>query len=225
MIAIVDYDAGNLHSVSKAIDSLGLPARVTSDPDQVRRAGAVVLPGVGAFAACAGKLRQFGLAEPVVEAVKSGKPFLGICVGMQILFSYGEEGAGAEGLGILPGRVVRLGAGAAHGAVPQAGGAVPAPGAGLKIPHMGWNELRFNRSNPGAGRLFQGLPGGSHVYFVHSYHAVPEDDSAVAAYTDYGGPVVAAVARDNLFGVQFHPEKSSAVGLKILQNFGELVKR
>lgn len=213
LIAIVDYDAGNLHSVSKAIDSLGLPARVTSDPDEVRRAEAVVLPGVGAFAGCAGKLRQFGLAEPVVEAVRSGKPFLGICVGMQILFSYGEEGAGAEGLGILPGRVVRLGSKPGD------------PGLGLKVPHMGWNELKFNPANPSGERLFRGLQEGTHVYFVHSYHAVPEDASVVAAYSDYGGPVVAAVARDNLFGVQFHPEKSSAVGLKILQNFGELVRR
>lgn len=214
MIAIVDYDAGNLHSVNKAVEFLGLSARITSDPDEVRRADGVILPGVGSFDDCVAKLRRFGLDKPVVEAVKADKPFLGICVGMQILFEYGDEGKGALGLGLLPGRVVRLG---------TASGVGPSPGLGMKIPHMGWNELRL-RSN-GLCPLFRGLRDGTYVYFVHSYHAVPADPSVVAAATDYGGPVVAAVAKGNLFGVQFHPEKSSSVGLSILRNFGELVRR
>ena len=191
MIAIVDYGAGNLHSVSKALAALGLEARVTGDPGEIEAARAVVLPGVGAFGDCMGGLRERGLVETVRRAAGSGRPFLGICLGMQLLFEWGEEGDGGPGLGLLPGRVVRL--------EPE----------GLKIPQMGWNSLQLTRPSP----LWEEMTPGTYVYFVHSYHARPADPSVVAATVDYGGEVVAAVERGNLFGVQFHPEKSGRAGL------------
>lgn len=197
MIAVVDYDAGNLHSAAKALAVVGGQPVVTSDPAVIASASAVVLPGVGAFCDCVGKIRERGLDAPIRAYIASGRPFLGICVGLQVLFDRGLEGAGAPGLGVLPGEVVRI----------------EAPG--LKIPHMGWNSLRLARPS----RLFAGIPDGAYVYFVHSYHAVSAD---VVATCDYGQPITAAVARGNCFGVQFHPEKSSAVGLRILRNFVEL---
>jgi glutamine amidotransferase len=199
MIAVVDYDAGNLHSISKAILSLGCEARVTSAAGEVEAADAVVLPGVGAFGDCLGKLRSRGLAEPIRRFVASGRPFLGICVGLQALFEGSDESPGEPGLGVLPGRVRRLRA--------------------RTVPQMGWNALEVRR--PGCP-LLRGLGDGDHFYFVHSYHAVPEDAGLVVAAVDYEGPVTAVVARDNLFGVQFHPEKSSRAGLRLLANFAAL---
>jgi glutamine amidotransferase len=197
MIAVVDYDAGNLHSAAKGLATVGGEPVVTSDPAALAAAAAVVLPGVGAFCDCVAKIRDRGLEEPIRAFIASGRPFLGICIGLQVLFDRGREGAGADGLGILPGEVVRI--------------AAP----GLKVPHMGWNSLRFTRPCP----LFAGVAPGAYVYFVHSYHARSGD---VVATCDYGEPVTAAVARGNCFGVQFHPEKSSAVGLRILRNFVEM---
>jgi glutamine amidotransferase len=197
VIAVVDYDAGNLHSAAKGLAAAGGEPVVTSDPAVIAAASGVVLPGVGAFCDCVGKIRERGLEAPLRAYIRSGRPFLGICIGLQVLFDRGLEGAGAPGLGVFPGQVVKI----------------EAPG--LKVPHMGWNSLRFVRASP----LFAGVPEGAYVYFVHSYHAVSED---VVATCDYGGPVTAAVQRGNCFGVQFHPEKSSAVGLRILRNFVEM---
>ncbi len=197
MIEVVDYDAGNLHSAAKGLAAGGGEPVVTSDPSVIASASAVVLPGVGAFCDCVGKIRERRLEEPIRAFITSGRPFLGICIGLQVLFDRGLEGTGAPGLGIFPGEVVRI----------------EAPG--LKIPHMGWNSLRFAR----ASRLFAGVPEGAYVYFVHSYHAVSSD---VVATCDYGQPITAAVERDRCYGVQFHPEKSSAVGLRILRNFVEM---
>lgn len=211
-VALVDYDAGNLHSAAKALEAAGLRVKVTSNPVEVAFAPAVVLPGVGAFGDCLEKLRERNLLEPVrlaaLEAAGGGRPFLGICVGMQILFEWGEEGQGQPGLGVLPGRVVRLD---------------QAVRAGLKVPHMGWNQLRFTSGSAPGSALFRGLPDGSHVYFVHSYHALCGKEAHVLATCDYGGPVTAAVGQGSLVGVQFHPEKSSRTGLHILRNFGEMV--
>jgi glutamine amidotransferase len=202
VIAVVDYEAGNLHSVSKALAQAGLEAVVTADAAVVEAADGVVLPGVGAFPDCMARLRQRGLVEPLKRFLASGRPFLGICLGLQVLFDCGEEGDGCAGLGVLPGRVVRL----------------RAPG--LKVPQMGWNALRLRRPSP----LFEGVPEGSYVYFVHSYHAVPADPADLLATVDYREEVTAAVQRGSVFAVQFHPEKSSAVGLRVLANFGGLVE-
>ena len=199
MIAVVDYDAGNLHSAAKGLAAAGGEPVLTSDPRVIAEAAGVVLPGVGAFCDCVGKIRERGLQEPIRQYIASGRPFLGICIGLQVLFERGAEGAGAPGLGVFPGEVARI----------------CAPG--LKIPHMGWNSLRF--AQPSA--LFEGIPEGAYVYFVHSYHAVADPGDLVAT-CDYGAPVTAAVQRGNCFGVQFHPEKSSTVGLRLLRNFVEM---
>lgn len=203
MIALIDYDAGNLHSAAKGLAAAGGAPVVTADPAVIARAPAVVLPGVGAFADCVDKIRARGLEEPLLAFIASGRPFLGICVGLQILFEQGREGPGAAGLGVLRGEIARI--------------AAP----GLKVPHMGWNGLQFVRPSP----LFAGVPAGAHVYFVHSFHAVAADPADLVATCDYGDPVTAAVQRGNCYGVQFHPEKSSTVGLRILRNFVELVER
>ncbi|MBI2168724.1 MAG: imidazole glycerol phosphate synthase subunit HisH [Actinobacteria bacterium] len=196
MIAVVDYGIGNLRSAQKALEHLGVDARLTSDPGAVASARAVVLPGVGAFGACMGALRGSGLDGPVLEAVEDGKPFLGICVGMQMLFDGSDETPGVSGLGVIPGRVRRL-------------------PAGLTLPHMGWNTVDVH---PGS-RLFTGLEAPIWLYFVHSYAPEPDDGSVVVATTDYGGPVVAAIGRDGLWATQFHPEKSGDTGLAVLANF------
>lgn len=199
MIAVVDYGMGNLRSVEKALEAAGVPGRVTSDPSVIEAAAGVVLPGVGAFAEAMRNLERLGLSAPIRRAIAGEKPFLGICLGLQLLFEVGEEG-GVPGLGILPGRVPRL---------PE----------GVKIPHMGWNSLRFRQPAP----LWEGIPDGSYFYFVHSYYVEPAREDLVAATADYGIPFAAAVARGNLFGVQFHPEKSSSLGLRMLRNFGGLI--
>ncbi len=201
MIVIVDYGMGNLRSVQKAIEAVGHEAEITSDPDRVRRAEKVVLPGVGAFADAVAELRRTGLGEAFREAVRAGKPCLGVCLGLQLLFDASEEDGEHEGLGLLPGRVVRF-----------------APAPGLKVPHMGWNTLRVRRPAP----ILKGLEPGPSVYFVHSYHAVPANPDDVAAESDHPHPFAAMVWRDNLMACQFHPEKSQRVGLAMYANFASL---
>ena len=199
-IAIIDYGMGNLHSAAKALEKVGAQVTVTRDPELVRQADKVILPGVGAFGDCMKNLNERELAPVIHEVIAAGKPFLGICVGLQLLFEGSEEDPGVAGLGIFKGMVRKI--------------AAP----GLKIPHMGWNNLEYRTSSS----LFQGLPPAAYVYFVHSFHAVPTDESCITAVTDYGGQVTAAVGRGLVQAVQFHPEKSSAVGLKILANFKEM---
>jgi imidazole glycerol-phosphate synthase subunit HisH len=201
MIVIIDYGMGNLRSVQKAIEAVGHEATITSDPEQVRRAGKVILPGVGAFRDAAAELRRTGLGEAICEVVRAGKPCLGVCLGLQLLFDASEEDGEHEGLGLMPGRVVRF---------------PPAPG--LKIPHMGWNTLRVRKPAP----LLKGLESEPSVYFVHSYHAVPEVPDDVAAESEHGRPFVAMVWRENLMACQFHPEKSQRVGLTMYANFAAL---
>ena len=201
MIAIIDYGMGNLRSVQKALEAVGHGATVTSDPDAVRRASKVILPGVGAFADAIAELRRSGLGEAFSEAVRAGKPCLGVCLGLQLLFDVSEEDGEHQGLGLLPGRVVRF-----------------EPGPGLKIPHMGWNTLRVRRPAP----LLGGLGPDPSVYFVHSYHARPDDPDDIAAEADYPAPFAAMVWRDNLMAAQFHPEKSQAVGLAMYANFARI---
>ncbi|HEX6986750.1 MAG TPA: imidazole glycerol phosphate synthase subunit HisH [Planctomycetaceae bacterium] len=201
MITIVDYGMGNLRSVQKAFERVGVEAAVTSDPREVAGAEQLVLPGVGAFRDAIAELRRKDLVGPVLDHVAAGKPFLGICLGLQLLFDASEEGGEHEGLGVLRGRVVRF---------PER--------PGFKVPHMGWNRLRRSGDAP----IFADIPDDAYFYFVHSYHVVPEDESVVAARTDYILPFVSAVARDNLFAVQFHPEKSQRHGLRLLRNFAEL---
>ena len=199
-IAIIDYGMGNLHSAAKALEKVGAQVTVTRDPELVRQADKVILPGVGAFGDCMKNLNERGLAPVIHEVIAAGKPFLGICVGLQMLFEGSEEDPGIAGLGIFKGLVRKI----------------TAPG--LKIPHMGWNNLEYRTSSS----LFQGLPPAAYVDFVHSFHAVPTDESCITAVTDYGGQVTAAVGRGVVQAVQLHPEKSSAVGLKILANFKEM---
>ena len=209
MIAIVDACSGNLRSVERALERAGGRPVVTRDPDVVRRADKIVVPGQGAFGVFMRGLAERDLGGALREAIASGRPYLGICLGLQVLFERSEEvyeGEGGAspppaGLGVLAGRVVRL---------------RPASPA-LKVPHMGWNRVRRLRPEP----LLAGVPDDAHVYFVHSYHAVPEDRSLIALEADHGAPLTAAIRKDNLFACQFHPEKSQAVGLRILRNFVE----
>ncbi len=198
MIAIVDYGMGNLRSVQKAFARLGHQAAITSDPDQVAAAQKVVLPGVGAFADAMHNLRQAALVEPLLEAIRQEKPFLGICLGLQLLFQESYEDGRHQGLGVLPGKVVRF--------------QLPPE---YKVPHMGWNQLRIRRR----AAMLQGVEEGTYVYFVHSYYVVPEDEQVVATTTDYGLEFVSMVARGRLQATQFHPEKSQQVGLAMLDRF------
>lgn len=204
MITIVDYGMGNLRSVQKAFERVGAGARIVDRPSEVAAAEQLVLPGVGAFRDGIGELRRKGLVGPVVDHVAAGKPFLGICLGLQLLFDVSYEGGEHEGLGVVRGRVERL---------PEQ--------AGFKVPHMGWNRLR----RQGEHVVLADIPDDAHFYFVHSYHVVPEEESVVAARTDYIIPFVSAVARDNLFAVQFHPEKSQRHGLQLLKNFAGMRSR
>lgn len=196
MIAIIDYGMGNLHSVSKAVERLGYDAVVTADPKTILEADGAILPGVGAFGDAMQNLRNTGLDEVTAFYAKSGKPMLGICLGMQLLFSKSTEYGQNEGLNLLSGQVIRF-------------------SGDFKIPHMGWNKLSFLQSD---SPLFQGLNEG-HVYFVHSFHAKPEIRSELLATTDYNGPVTAIVGRGNVYGMQFHPEKSGELGMSLLGNF------
>ena len=198
MIAIIDYDAGNIKSVEKALLHLGQEAAVTRDAEAILGADGVILPGVGAFGDAMEKLRAYGLVEVIRECVDRGTPLLGICLGLQLLFGSSEESPGVDGLHILDGKIVRI-----------------PSGSGLKIPHIGWNNLSF----PNKGRLFREIPENSYVYFVHSYYLQAADSGIVTAATEYGTYIHASVEKDNVFACQFHPEKSSDVGMQILRNF------
>lgn len=201
MIAIVDYQMGNLRSVQKAFERVGHAAAITADPKVLEQADHVVLPGVGAFADAIAEIRRRELIEPIRTAIESNKPFLGICLGLQMLFDVSYEDGEHEGLGVIPGEVRRFD--------------VPAE---YKVPHMGWNHVKQRRPAP----IFEGIADGSHFYFVHSYYVVPKDERVIAGEASYPEPFCAAIWRDNLFATQFHPEKSQAAGLQLLKNFAEL---
>jgi len=204
MIAIIDYGMGNLRSVQKGFERVGHDAVVTRDPAVIDRASHVVLPGVGAFGDCMANVTHYGLVEPIHRAIQAGKPFLGICVGFQLLFAESEEFGSHKGLGILPGRVK----------------AIPIPdgrGVSYKIPHMGWNTIHIETPAP----PLQGIDSESYVYFVHSYYVESDDPALVSTQTNYGISFASSVWKDNIFATQFHPEKSQDVGLQILKNFGE----
>ena len=201
MIAMIDYDAGNIKSVEKALQKLGADVVITKDPQLILNADKVILPGVGSFGDAMNNLKKYGLDEVIHQVVENGTPFLGICLGLQLLFERSDESPEAVGLGILKGEILRI---------PDA--------EGLKIPHMGWNSLHLQNG----GRLFQGLNENDYVYFVHSYYLKAEDESIVKATTNYSVNIHASVEKDNVFACQFHPEKSSDVGLQILKNFVEL---
>ena len=202
MIAIIDYGMGNLRSVQKGIERVGFQASVTRDVGEILSARGVVLPGVGAFRACMENLARFGLIETICQVVQQKKPFLGICLGFQLLFSESEEFGLQKGLDLFSGRVVGF-----H------------PNNGLKVPHMGWNRIEKKKDSP----FLDGVSDGAYVYFVHSYYVVPETPSLAATITDYGGPFVSSIATESLFACQFHPEKSQEIGLRILANFGRFV--
>lgn len=201
MIAIIDYDAGNIKSVEKALRRLGQDVKVTRDREEILHADKVILPGVGSFGDTMEKLVNYGLKDVIYEVVDKNIPFLGICLGMQLLFERSDETPGVEGLGILKGEILRI---------PET--------FGLKIPHMGWNSLNFH----GNGKLFKGLPSEPYVYFVHSYYLKAEEEEIVTATAEYGTCIHASVEKGQVFGCQFHPEKSSDIGIQILQNFVEL---
>ena len=203
MIGIIDYDAGNIKSVEKALDYLGEETVVSRDPEQLLGADKVILPGVGSFGQSMENLERYGLIPVIHEIVEKKTPFLGICLGLQLLFESSEESPGVDGLGILRGKIVKI-----------------PPKEGLKIPHMGWNSLHLQNS----GRLFRGIPEQTYVYFVHSYYLQAEEPEIVKAVTDYSTCIHASVEKDNVFACQFHPEKSSRYGLKILENFARIGK-
>lgn len=202
MIAIIDYQMGNLRSVQKALEKVGHEAIITSDPAELTAASHVILPGVGAFRDAIGELHRRDLVSPIKDLIAADKPFLGICLGLQLLFDVSYEDGEYEGIGVLPGEVVRF------NVPPQ-----------FKVPHMGWNEAIIRNTNP----LLEGIADGTHFYFVHSYHVVPADREVVAIEADYHKPFCAMVSRNNLFATQFHPEKSQRDGLHLLQNFANLV--
>jgi len=201
MIAIIDYGMGNLRSVQKAFERVGHEAIVTSDPARVASAAKLVLPGVGAFEDAMAELHRLGLTQPVREAIDSGKPFLGICLGLQLLFQTSYENGRHEGLGVLAGDVVRF------QLPPQ-----------YSVPHMGWNQLEIRRRPP----ILEGIDSGRHFYFVHSYYVVPQQPEVIAVETDYHIDFCSMIWRDNLYATQFHPEKSQSDGLRLLKNFAEL---
>lgn len=201
MIAIIDYDAGNLKSVEKALVSLGEVPVITREKDAILNADKVILPGVGAFGDAMEKLQQYGLTDVIRQVAKNDTPLLGICLGLQLLFESSEESPGVEGLGICKGKILRI---------PSTDG--------LKIPHMGWNSLHYDHS----GRLFAGIEEDSYVYFVHSYYLEAEDEAIVTASTEYAVHIHASIEQGNVFACQFHPEKSSDTGLAILKNFIKL---
>lgn len=201
MIAIVNYEMGNLRSVQKALEKVGHAAEVTDDPAQIAAADKLILPGVGAYADAMAALRERGLVEPLKQAIAAGKLTLGICLGMQLLFEKSYEDGEHEGLGVLPGEVVKF-------RVPRE----------FKVPHMGWNQIEYRHRSP----IFTGIDAGAYFYFVHSYYVVPTDESVIAAVTAYPTPFCSSVWRDNLYATQFHPEKSQSAGLKVLENFAGL---
>lgn len=200
MIAIIDYGMGNLRSVQKGFEQVGYEALVTDEPEKLAEATALVLPGVGAFSAAIKRLREAGLVDTIKREINSGKPYLGICLGLQLLFTESEEGGHHSGLGVIEGRVVRF-------------------PTGLKVPHIGWNQIDIKREAP----ILEGIEDGDFFYFVHSYYATPVEQSTIAATTNYGVDFTSIIWKDNIFALQCHPEKSQKLGLKILSNFGKLV--
>lgn len=202
MITIVDYGMGNLRSVQKGFERVGFAAKITEEPQAIRRSRGLVLPGVGAFGDCMANLKARGLIEPLLSYIGSGKPFLGICLGLQLLFERSEESPLAQGLGFFKGEVIKF-------------------KSSLKVPHMGWNSVRYEKKPP----IMADVPDGSYFYFVHSYYVSPKDASIEAARTDYGVDFASVVWRDDLYALQFHPEKSQALGLKVLARFGEICSR
>lgn len=206
MIAIIDYGMGNLRSVQKGFERIGFTAEVTADPARILAAEKIVLPGVGAFRDCIHNLEQGGFVEPILQVIAEGRPFLGICLGLQLLLSESEEFGLHKGLGVIPGRVVRFPEGMRE------------QGEKLPVPHMGWNQITLKAETP----LFNGISGGSNVYFVHSYYVKPDDQSVVTATCNYGLEFCAAIRKDNVMATQFHPEKSQAIGLQMLKNFAEM---
>ncbi len=206
MVAVVDYGMGNLRSVHKALEKVGCSAVVTNSPQRIADAHAVVLPGVGAFKDCIYNLERLGLIEPILQSIRSGKPFMGICLGLQVLFTESDEFGRSPGLDIIKGRVVRF---------PQND---TGTGIQLKIPHMGWNSLYLRKKVP----VLNGIEAGTFFYFVHSYYVVPDEAEVIATTTSYGIEFTSSIQRDNIFACQFHPEKSQQVGLQILKNFANM---
>ena len=206
MIAIIDYGMGNLRSVQKGFEKIGAQALVTSNPKEVLEAEQIVLPGVGAFRDCIHNLEQGGFIEPILKVIQQGRPFLGICLGLQLLFTESEEFGIHKGLGVIPGKVVRFPDGMTENSQK------------LPVPHMGWNQLKIQAESP----LLGGIEDGSNVYFVHSYYVKPDDPAVVAATCNYGIEFCASVRKGNLVAAQFHPEKSQAIGLQMLKNFAEM---
>jgi glutamine amidotransferase len=210
MIAIVDYGMGNLRSVHKGFERVGFQATVTQDPREIKTASGLIVPGVGAFRMAMENLRSLRLVDPILAFIESGKPFLGICLGLQLLFGESEEFGPQQGLGVFRGKVVRF---------PFADPSCHSPRRDLKVPHMGWNAVQVKKRLP----ILEGVADRAHFYFVHSYYPVPEESEIVATTTDYGGEFTSSVGRGNLFACQFHPEKSQHLGLRVLKNFGNLV--
>ncbi len=204
MITVVDYGMGNLRSVAKALEKVGFNVKVSSDPQDIKDAKGIVVPGVGAFGDAIHNLDRFGLLDEVVKAVKEGKPYLGICLGLQILFEYGYEFGEHEGLGLLKGKVIRF-----------------ENKEGYKVPHMGWNQVWIKQKEG----LFSDIKEGEYFYFVHSFYAVPSEEKDIASITDYSVNFCSAVQKDNIWAVQFHPEKSQKAGLKLLENFKTFVEK
>jgi glutamine amidotransferase len=200
MITVIDYGSGNLRSVEKGFLKAGFNVKVTNRPEDVQKAEAIVLPGVGAFKDCMQELTNLGMTDVLIEAIKKGTPYLGICLGLQILFSESVEFGSCKGLNIFKGKVVKF------------------KSDKLKIPQMGWNQLNIKNSSP----IFNEIPDKSYFYFVHSYYVVPDDESIISTTTDYGVEFTSSVCKDNVYAVQFHPEKSQALGLQMLRNFGEI---
>ncbi len=206
-VAVVDYGRGNLRSVAKALESVGIRVKITQTPADIKDAWALVVPGQGAFDDCMQTLEERGLLSAIEQAIRKGKPYLGICIGLQILYTESEEHGRHQGLGVIDGRVVRFTEN------PVNTGNIP-----LKIPHMGWNQVRQEKID---APLWAGIPDEGFFYFVHSYYGMPDNSRQVAGWTEYGATFASAVYRDNLFAVQFHPEKSQGLGLTLLKNFGK----
>ena len=200
MITIIDYGMGNLRSVQKSLEGVGYKAEITSDPDKVAAASGIILPGVGAFADAIENLKTSGMVDAIMHVIKKGKPLLGICLGMQLLMTVSEENGFYNGLGVIEGQVLKI----------------PAT---VKVPHMGWNSITVKREH----KLISGVKNNSYFYFVHSYYVKPDNEEYAAAYTHYGIDYCSIIAKDNVMGIQFHPEKSSSLGQIILRNFGEMI--